>query len=74
MDYKDLQKQLETLMSLGYNREEIMKIATTAPAIFRYTPEGIKSILNSIPLSKEELLDIHNNAQSVMEEKSIRTR
>ena len=67
MEYKDLQQQLEALMSLGYSREEIIKMAKTAPTIFRYTPEGIKSILNLINLPKEELLNIVNNTHSIVE-------
>ena len=58
MEYKNLQQQLKTLMSLGYNREEIVKIATIVPSLFKYNSEEIKTIFNSIPVSKGELLKL----------------
>ena len=48
MDFKDIQSQTQNLLSLGYNKDEIMKMVQTAPALFRYTSDGIKEILNSI--------------------------
>ena len=57
MEYKELQQQLEALTSLGYNREQIIKIAETAPSIFKYTPNNIKLILSSIKLIKYKLFD-----------------
>lgn len=62
-------------MSLGYNEEEILKIVAIAPEIFRYTPEAIKSILNTIEVSKEELVNSASNMQSIVdEEKNQRKR
>lgn len=75
MENKDLQKQLEALMSLGYSREEIVKIATKAPTIFRYTPEEIRSILNLIPVSKEDLSKIDATTSFIdSDEKNKKTR
>lgn len=68
MEYKNLQQQLKTLMSLGYNREEIVKIATIVPSLFKYNSEEIKTIFNSIPVSKEELLKLSDTI--VREEKN----
>lgn len=67
MEYKNLQ-QLKTLMSLGYNREEIVKIATIVPSLFKYNSEEIKTIFNSIPVSKGELLKLSDTI--VREEKN----
>lgn len=68
MEYKNLQQQLKTLMSLGYNREEIVKIATIVPSLFKYNSEEIKTIFNSIPVSKGELLKLSDTI--VREEKN----
>lgn len=65
MEHKDLKEQLKALMSLGYNKEEIMKIATTTHEIFSYTPEDIKSILNTIEVSKEELVNTATTAPEI---------
>lgn len=59
MEFKDLQQQLTNLISMGYDKEHIIKIVENAPAIFRYTPEGIKTILNTLDKSNEpKLMDI----------------
>lgn len=68
MEYKNLQQQLKTLMSLGYNRDEIVKIATIVPSLFKYNSEEIKTIFNSIPVSKGELLKLSDTI--VREEKN----
>lgn len=47
-NFNDLKKQVEALISNGYDKEQIMKMVEIAPAIFCYTTEGIKMILDSI--------------------------
>lgn len=68
--YSDLQHQLQALMSLGYTREEIMKIVTTAPAIFTYTPAGIESIFDSF----DTKLSVANNTELTTEQGKCKKR
>lgn len=68
--YSDLQHQLQALMSLGYTREDIMKIVITAPAIFTYTPEGIKSIFDSFNTE----LNFADNTQITQEKGKCKKR
>ena len=59
MEFKDIKSQMQNLLLLGYKKDEIIKMVQTAPTIFRYTPDGIKEVLNSI--SEENFLA--NNTQ-----------
>ena len=46
MESEDLKQKVEMLMSNGFDKDEIIKIATNT-TIFTHKPEDIKSILNS---------------------------
>lgn len=67
MEYKGLQQKLQYLISAGYSKEEIMKLITVIPTIFRHTPEGIKLILDLFVVKNEEnLKKLADNAQLII--------
>ena len=55
MEFTGLQQQLNNLIALGYTKEDIIKIVEAAPALFRYTPEGIKLIMDTLEETKEQM-------------------
>lgn len=53
-NYKDLQDQMEAILSSGISENELLQLVDKAPQIFRYTTDGVKGILESLSSRKHE--------------------
>ena len=59
---KSIKQKIETLKQEGYTEEEISK-RVGITSIYTYNQESSNPILNSIPMTKEEMLNSSNFMQ-----------
>lgn len=64
MEFTGLQEQLINLLALGYTKEEIIKIVETAPAIFRYTPKGIKMLIDTLEETRKQIQEENSSSRT----------